>query len=177
MGLYGVSKRKGQAHQKTIDRVNILVRLELANPLLTAPDIAKLAGLTMPSLIRVKNLPLYKQIHNQYMTGVITRLDIKVDDGYQLARETLKFAVPVALQNLVAQALNSKDERVKNKACNDLLDREGTFAKTTRTDVTVKDQVSPVTDEDKSIADQLLAAKNSAVAPIVTPAGDPNVIH
>lgn len=167
MGLYGVNKRKG-AHQKTIDRCHLVVRLYRANSLLTDPEIAQLAGLRVGVLTRLKRLPQYKQIHNQYMTGILASVDLQTDENFADAKATLKTAVPIALQGLLQQALTAKDERVKNKAFNDILDREGTFAKTTRQDVSIKDQTTPVTSEDDEIAAELIAAKNN-LGKVVTP--------
>lgn len=118
--------------QRTIDRINILVRLELANPTLSLMEVAQLAGIKQTRFAIIRANPLYTQIKNRYMTGLLTKLDHQVSDNYKLSKSTLEFAVPLALQGLVKQAISSSDERVRNKACNDILDREGSFAKVTR---------------------------------------------
>src|SRR5208337_4648279 len=95
-------------HLRTIDKMHILIRLELANPLLSSTDIAKLAGIGIGRFGMMKRLPLYQQLHNQYMTGLVTRLDVKVDANLTLTKETLHFAVPLAMQTLLKQAYKKK---------------------------------------------------------------------
>lgn len=151
---------KGKHHARTIDKMHLLVRLELANPLLNVQDIAKLAGVPLGRYAIFKRLPLYQQIHNQYFSGVITRLDKRVDQNLTLTQETLKFAVPVAMQALLKQALQEKDLRVQNKACNDILDRDGHFAKVTRVGLATPEQggVAAAVDKDNDVANALIKA-------------------
>lgn len=160
---------RGRHHIRTIDKIHLLVRLELANPLMSSSDVAALAGIKIGRFTMMKRLPLYQQIHNQYMSGIVTRLDSQVDRNFKLGQETLKFAVPLALQGLVAQALHAKDERVKNKAMNDLLDREGSFAKVSRTSLTVTEATASATDKDNETAAQLLDALKKQKELINTP--------
>src|ERR1700679_1398460 len=117
--------------QRTIDRMHLLIRAELMNPLMNSTEIAALVGLTIWKFSVLKATPLYRQLHNAYMTGLLANLDTEVNSALNIShtRKTLEFAVPVAMEGLVQQALNSKDERVKNKAMNDILDRHGVFAK------------------------------------------------
>ena len=147
-------------HLRTIDKMHILIRLELANPLLSSTDIAKLAGIGIGRFGMMKRLPLYQQLHNQYMTGLVTRLDVKVDANLTLTKETLHFAVPLAMQTLLKQALQEKDLRVQNKACNDLLDRDGHFAKVRRLGLATKDQggVTAADSKDNETAAELMKA-------------------
>lgn len=151
-------RNKGRPHQRTIDKINLIVRNEMANPLMSTQDIAALVGVGAGRLGVIRMLPLYKQIRNQYMTGIVTRLDNKVEENFKLGGETLKFAVPLALQGLVQQALHAKDERVKNKAINDILDRDGTFAKVSRTTLTVEEQGKAANDKDNEMAQAMLKA-------------------
>lgn len=162
---------KGKHHTRTLDRMHVLIRLELANPKLTSYEIAQLAGVKPARFSTLKTLPLYRQLHNQYLTGVITRLDSKVEDVYKLkaTRETLEFAVPMAMQALLKQAMQEKDLRVQNKACNDLLDRHGVFAKVTRVGIATPEQGGAGDDKDKAVANDLIKATQAAkVIPVIT---------
>lgn len=154
-------RNKGRHHQRTVDKINLLVRLQLAHPLMSANDVAALAGVGAARAAIIRSLPLYKQIHSQYMTGIVLGLDSQVKDNLKLNQETLKFAVPLALQGLVQQALHAKDERVKNKAMNDILDREGSFAKVSRTSLTVEEQGKAASDKDNEMAVAMLKALDS----------------
>lgn len=157
-------------HQRTVDRINLLVRLELANPTLSLLEIAQLAGIKQTHFAIIRATPLYQQVKNKYVTGLLTNLDQKVSDQYKTSKETLSFAVPIALQNLVKQAMNASDERVKNKACNDILDREGSFAKVTRMKLSTTTTEKQAGDEkDQDTAAQLLKALTNAPAPPIVP--------
>lgn len=151
------AKKKGM-HRRTLDKIHIMVRLELANPLLSQIDLAKLAGLPYIRYTLLKRTTVYQQIHNQYLTGVLTKLDNQVEDNLKVSSETLKFAVPLALQALVQQALQTKDLRVQNKACNDILDRDGHFAKVTRVGLATPDQGGVANEKDNQIASELIKA-------------------
>jgi len=159
-------------HQRTVDKMHILIRLELANPLLNSSDIAKLAGIGIGRFAMMKRLPLYQQLHNQYLSGVITRLDTKVDKNLTLTQETLKFAVPMAMQKLLQQAMQEKDLRVQNKACNDLLDRDGHFAKVRRVGLASPEQggVGAADAKDNELAATLLQAMKNQSPSINDPA-------
>jgi hypothetical protein len=159
-------------HARTIDKMHLLIRLELANPLLNTTEIAKLAGVPLGRYATFKKQPLYIQLHNQYLTGVITRLDKKVDHNLNLTQETLKFAVPIAMQAILKQAMQEKDLRIQNKACNDILDRDGHFAKVSRIGLATKDQGGAVAVEDKdnTVAQELIAALAANKSPNISTA-------
>jgi hypothetical protein len=158
-------------HQRTIDKINLLVRLELDNPQLSSTQVALLCGLSINRFSVLKASPLYQTIHNQYMTGLLTSFDTKIKNGYSISQETLDFAVPIAMQGLVKQALTVKDERVKNKAFNDILDRDGRFAKVSRIGMTVNEQGSIAEDKDNKAVLEMIHALNSKpkTATISTP--------
>lgn len=145
-------------HTRTIDKIHILVRLELANPILSMGEIAQLANIDYNRFIRLKRLPVFKQIHNQYLTGVLTKLDNKYDQQLKLTQETMQFAVPIAMQALVKQALQDKNMRIQNKACNDILDRDGHFAKVQRIGLPTREQGGVAEDADNKAAAELLQA-------------------
>lgn len=147
--------------QRTIDKINLLVRLELDNPHLNSTDIAKLCGLSIQRFSILKSSPLYIQIHNQYMTGLLTNLDTNIKNSYDLSQKTLEFGVPIAIQGLVKQALTAKDERVKNKAFNDILDRDGRFAKVSRIGLPTTEQGGIAEDKDNKAVAEMLQAMNS----------------
>lgn len=156
------AKAKGKVHKRTIDKIHLIVRMELAHPLKHQLEIAMLCGLSPVRYSLLKRSKEYLQIHSQYLSGVLTKLDNQVEENLKLSSETLKFAVPIALQNLVAQALQTKDLRVQNKACNDLLDRDGHFAKVTRVGLATPDQGGVANDKDNEVASELIKALQTA---------------
>lgn len=156
---------KGKMHQRTIDKINFAIRLFVGAPHLSANEIAHMIGVSPTRLNMMQKLPLWQQLHTQYVTGILTKLDVKTEANYDLTRKQLDFAVPLAMQTLVQQALAAKDERVRNKACNDLLDRDGTFAKVSRS--TIKIEEPKVSDKDTTEANELIAALKEAKKDIV----------
>lgn len=159
---------KGHA-QRTIDLINVLVRVEQANPQLTYLDVARLIGIKTLRYERLRKLPIYQTIKNQHQTGLISRLDTKVSDHLSLTQETLSYAVPLAMQTIVLQALNAKDERIRNKAANDILDRDGHFAKVSRVGMATEQQGGVAKEADNETAKNLMSALNKEKALGVIP--------
>ncbi len=145
--------------QRTIDKMHILIRAELANPLLNSTEVAALCGLTIWKFSVLKATPMYRQLHNAYHTGLLTTLDQKVNNTIGLTQETLNLSVPVAMQALLKQAIQDKDLRIQNKACNDLLDRHGRFAKVTRIGAPTDEQSRGVAEDkdNKAVAEMVKA--------------------
>lgn len=159
MGLFGSrSGRKKGTHDRTIDRITLMVRIELSSPTLTIADICKMVGITPSRYSAIKKLPVYRIIKNQFMSGIVTDLNNKVNTQLQLNRKTLEMAVPIALSGLLQQAMTAKDERVRNKAYNDILDRDGTFAKVRRVNVAATTQKEHELNDNDKAAAELLAA-------------------
>ena len=95
------------------------------------------------------------------MTGILTSLDESIGNKYTQGQKTLEMAVPIALQALFKQAMHSKDERVKNKAANDILDRDGRFAKVQRVGLPTAEQGGVAEDKDnKAVLEMLKAMQN-----------------
>lgn len=161
-----MAKNRGvrKPRQRTIDRINLLVRLELANPLMNSTQVAELCGLSINQFSVLKKTREYQAIHNVYTTGVYSNLDVKVRDIYNNAQNTLEIAVPMAMQEIFKQALNAKDERVRNKACNDILDRDGHFAKVSRIGMATTEQGGVADDKDnKAVLEMMNALRSSHV--------------
>lgn len=158
--------KKAGIRDTTIQKMHMIVRLRQAYPALTLGEIGKLVGLSQWRMHVISSTPIYQQIQSQYITGLVTSLDTKVKDRYGLVQETLEFAVPIAMQNLLQQAMQDKDKKLQNKACNDLLDRHGRFAKVSRMDVknesTVAGEVS-----DNEAAMLLVKALNTVNSALV----------
>jgi hypothetical protein len=92
------------------------------------------------------------------MTGLVSSLDVNVREQYNMTKKTLEFAVPIAMQAILKQALQEKDLRIQNKACNDLLDRHGSFPKVTRQSVEVQDHRGIAEDKDNRAVREMIEA-------------------
>jgi len=95
------------------------------------------------------------------MTGLVTDLDSNIKKRYAESQQTLQFAVPVAMQVLLKQALQTKDERVRNKAANDILDRDGRFAKATRQTLDIHSSNTIAESKDNDAVLELIKALES----------------
>ncbi len=168
-------KIRGKIHTRTLDKIHLIVRMELANPLLNALDIAKLVGLKPTRYSILKMSTIYRQVHNQYLSGVLSSLDVQVKETLNMTQETLKFAVPVAMQALLKQALQEKDLRVQNKACNDILDRDGHFAKVTRIGMATEEQGGVANKKDNEIAGALVEALRNIQKPGAVTVDSPSI--
>jgi hypothetical protein len=148
-------------HSRTIDKINLLIRMELAYPTYSSTLIAQMCGINIQRFSVLKASPYYRRIHQAYTTGILADLDILVKQNYEISKGTLDMGVPIAMQALFKQAMQEKDLRVQNKAANDILDRHGRFAKVTRLGLATAEQggVAEVKD-DKAVADMLNALKN-----------------
>jgi hypothetical protein len=151
--------------------------VEIAYPLLSSTEHAKLCGLSINRFSVLKRTSYYQQVHNQYIAGIFTDLDVNVKNQLSLTKKTLELSVPVAMQALLKQAMQTADLRIQNKACNDLLDRHGSFPKITRQNIEVQDRSGIAEDKDnKAVAEMVQALSkvknsipNSTTASIDTP--------
>lgn len=158
-------------HEKTILKAEIAVRLEMLNLGYSDGQIALHIGMTLGAFKMLRKTDIYKRIFSQYVTGVITPLDEKVRDNYQIGRKILQDAVPIALQNLVMNAAQKVDKKLQMEASKELLDREGSFSKVSRVGLPTKDQGGFAAPEDNTVANDLmnaLKANEASKSPDVT---------
>lgn len=150
--------------QRTIDKMHLLIRAELLNPSLSATEIAAMCGLTLWKFSVLKATPMYKQIHQLYMGTLLGGMDkeIQTSLGISQARTTMNIAVPLAMQTLLGQLIQTKDGRLRNKAANDVLDRHGSFVKLTRQTLTVDDNRGVAEERDNKAVLEMIEALNKA---------------
>lgn len=122
-----------------------LIRIEKA-ALLTLKGfpndaIAMHLGIHPQTLIYLKQLPEFKSRMIALQTGVIEQHDLAVREDEEYQRQELKSMVPLALLKLKELAM-SANQNIAYKASQDILDREGTHAKISRTAIDVKEQVN-----------------------------------
>jgi hypothetical protein len=151
-------KVKNKLHEKTIIKLQILARLELQNLGMTDAALALHLGVKTQVVTRLKRTLIYGQIKSQLLSGIMSDMDESITNNYNLNRKILKSAVPTALENLVALAAQKIDKSLQFKASQEILDREGSFTKVSRQVVTVNDINGFASEEDNSIAKELIAA-------------------
>src|ERR1700757_1312961 len=103
---------KGKHHSKTVDKIRIACRLEMLNLGLKDKDIAAHIGMSQTSYSLLKKTKIYQQLHNQYLTGILSVADADVIDNLPLQRKILAQGVPCALENLVALATQRVDKKL-----------------------------------------------------------------
>lgn len=123
-----------------------LIRIEKA-ALLTSKgifdnnQIAAFINIHPQTLIYLKQTPEFKARMISLQTGIIEQHDLSIREDEEFQAQELKAMVPVALQKL-KELLLSGNQNISLKALQDVLDREGTHAKVSRTAIDVKEQVN-----------------------------------
>lgn len=140
-----LSQQPYEGHQyKTIVRIDKLVAFDIfraSNPTgtLTDAEIAKAMGVSTRILEGLRKKPWYLKRRMERTTGVALNNDLTVEQTVALNKKFLKEAMPTALRVLVDQlqtpAYTLDDKKHQAKIALEVLDREGTFPKISRTDV------------------------------------------
>lgn len=146
-------------YDKTRVRMEQAIRLELTNLGLTDAEIAEHIGLTPNGYAQMKLRPEYKKLRTTFVTGALSDLDIDLAESRKDLKHMLKAAVPVALQTLVAAALDrSANPKLALQASAEILDREGTFVKSSRIIATEDEDehASKISGRDDAIANDLI---------------------
>ena len=150
---------------KTQLRYEKVVRLESAG--FSEAAIAAMITISVPRLRMLKKRPDYLNVRMRLMHGIILDMDSQLEQVKQQRREMLVQMLPPALQivanELQAPAITLAERKHKLALAQDILDREGTFAKVSRT------EIKPVDHFDFEEADQasrsLVHAIRSGAAP------------
>lgn len=104
-------------------------------------QIARFIGIHPQTLIYLKQTPEFQSRMIAMATGLVDEHDITVREDEDYQRQELKSMVPVALMKLRELAM-SGNQSVALKATQDILDREGTHAKVSRSQVDVKENIN-----------------------------------
>ena len=148
---------KGKHHSKTVDKIRIACRIEMLNLGLKDKEIASHIGMSQTSYSLLKKTKIYQQLHNQYLTGILSVADEDVVDNLPLQRRILSSAVPSALENLLALATQKIDRKLQFEASKEILDRHGAFAKVSRIGLPTQEQNSN-NKQDDAVASELINA-------------------
>jgi hypothetical protein len=96
-------------------------------------------GISVPRLRTIKKTPDYLNTRIRITTGVIVDIDGHIENFKSQRRDILAQAVPPAIQILVnelnRQPINFADRKLQTEIARDLLDREGTLAKVSKTEI------------------------------------------
>lgn len=149
-------------HDKTILKIQSVIRLQMQNLGLTDQQLADHIGLKIGSFKILKKTKIYQSLQQQFTTGIFHPIDENIIDSYRRQRNILEVAVPTALENLYQMAIQKIDKKLQFDASKEILDRHGVHAKVSRTGIALPDQGGIASQENNEIATELinnLAAK------------------
>lgn len=156
------TKKIGKKHLKTLERIEIAVRLEFMNLGLSNSQIAEQIQMSVGAFNILKRTDEYKRLHTEYLTGICTKLDKNVDDTYETGVKLLTAGVPMALRNLVMNAAQKVDKKLQMEASKEILDRHGMFSKVARIGAPTKAQDEAVNAKDAEVTNEIINALSSA---------------
>lgn len=147
-------------------RMEQLARLE-ATGLYSNTQIAAFFGVHPQTLIYIKARPEYQAIRMAHTTGVLDSLTNETRLLVENQIDELKDLVPSALRTLRdtltrgnAATATPSERKLAFEASREVMDREGTFAKVSRAEITVNEEVD--LEREKQVSTDLLAMLNMA---------------
>lgn len=149
----------GRTYKRSI-RIEQAARLA-STGMYTNIQIAAHMGINVQTLVYLKNTPEFQSKLIELATGVISQFDKDLrEDILNNGRDELRGMVPIALQGL-RTALVSKNEQIKMRAIEQVLDREGTLSRVSRTSVSL--ETKPDLTQANSVGSDLLSLLQNAV--------------
>ena len=132
----GCKPQKGTSFRKQ-KRHELIARME--NAALPEGQIALLLGISKDRLRTIKQHPDYLKARMAVTLGIIVDTDAKLAEIREQRKDMLRAMLPPALQ-VIANAVNTPplsyaEKKLQISVAQDILDREGTFAKISRTEV------------------------------------------
>lgn len=159
---------------KTLAKIEKLVRLDNASSLgvpLTDREIGRLLGCSSFMVRVLRQKPEYLQLRAEVLTGLSASADTQVEVIVAARRQALRDMLPLALR-IVADTLTNPltNPVLKAKVALEVLDRDGTFPKISRTDNHIK--VSHDYAEQDRVSEELLGYMDAPKAEL-----DPSILR
>lgn len=149
--VYATLTRKGRLGNKPREKTHFatevilekLVRLDLAKAqgksLITDHEVAKLLGRSIRSLAYLRKHQTYLKKRVELTTGIGMDTAKTVEESIRMQRLQLRMLMPDALRTLADQlqtkAISIQEKRLQTTVALEILDREGSFPKISRTDI------------------------------------------
>lgn len=156
--MFGSSKAgrlKGNPNYKTIIRIERAVRMEAKG--FSDNQIVNHLGLTKAGLATLKRNPLYSQIRIRVLNYVVGDLEVDLGEDVNYLHTKIRSSLPKALQ-VLEDALENPDAKVRIAAASELMDRDGKLAKVSRIGMPSEAQGGMGPKFDTTIVDGLVAA-------------------
>lgn len=152
-------------------KIEKIARLSLDPVGYTNEQIANHVNCSAQTVVLIRQLPEYHAKMMEVMSGVTSAYDQELRTDTDNAREELKSMVPSAMMQ-IRNALLSKNENIRVKAAFEVLDREGSMAKVSKSSVALV--TNPDLKLDPNVATNIMALL--AAAPAIQPGGEVNAI-
>lgn len=143
-GYTSVKPKAGRYFRRHL-RMEHAARLE-ASGQFSNNEIARLLGVSLPTLHQIKAQPEYLAKRAELTTGVVTDLDSGLRQDAENIRREIQDMLPSALRTLrnavQRGAINNapiQDIKVGMDAAKEIMDREGTFSKVSKSEIKIKE--------------------------------------
>lgn len=115
-------------------KIERIVRLELQG--YSDEEIGLTLGITKQYVSMLRATPEFIGIRTQIASGVLAQLDTDVNESIKMSQDQLKEAVPNAILVIKNTMLDSNlAPKLRFEAAKEICDREGTFAKVSKSEV------------------------------------------
>jgi hypothetical protein len=153
LGNVSTKKAPGMQHKRYM-RMEKLVRLELSG--YTEDEMAFHQQITKVRVNQIKRTPEYIALRTSLASGLVSEADRNMLEDLNDNHQVLREMVPEALLAVRDAILDKNNPALRLRAAQDLLDREGTLAKVSKTEV--KTRVEYDYDQHDKVAGSLLDA-------------------
>lgn len=145
-------------------KIERIARFSLDPACYSNAQIANAMKCTEQTIVLIRQLPAYHAKVLELLTGLTSEHDRELRQDTDAMKDELKSMMPSSMM-VIRNALMSKNENVRIKAAFEVMDREGTLAKVSKTSVAV--EVKPAMSVDPRVASNLISLL--AGAPQTTP--------
>ena len=131
-GNISTKKAPGMQHKRYM-RIERLCRLELSGH--TEDEMAFHQGISKVRVNQLKRTPEYISLRTQLASGIVSQADRNMLEDIDANHQIVKDMVPEALLAVRDAILDRNNPALRLRAAQDLLDREGTLAKVSKSEV------------------------------------------
>lgn len=135
-------------------KIERIARFSLDPACYSNAQIANVMGCTEQTIVLIRQLPAYHAKVLELLTGLTSEHDRELRQDTDAMKDELKSMMPSSMM-VIRNALLSKNENIRIKAAFEVMDREGTLAKVSKSSVAV--EVKPAMQVDPRVAGNLIA--------------------
>jgi len=137
-----------------------IARIKVAYPHFTEAQVANYLHITPGTLSHLKKSQEYRDIEGRVATKILAPLDIVLLQSVETRAKFLAGLVPQALA-VIQDGLFSHDDKVKQWAVEQVLDRDGHHSKVSRAGIALPEQGGAAGELDNEVANALVTALSS----------------